>query len=83
MLVLELIAEVVGSLVSFVDQLIRLIRICIRIWSIWRGRQPALVGNGHQEDIPLAGNDETEAEAAADVEAEAAADVEADATNRQ
>ena len=78
MLVLELIAEVVGSLV-------RLIRICIRIWSIWRGRQPALVGNGHQEDIPLAGNDEAEADADADVEAEAeaVADVEADATNRQ
>ena len=76
MLVLELIAEVVGSLV-------RLIRICIRIWSIWRGRQPALVGNGLQEDIPLAGNDEAEADADADVEAEAVADVEADATNRQ
>ena len=76
MLVLKLIAEVVGSLV-------RLIRICIRIWSIWRGRQPALVGNGHQEDIPLAGNDEAEADADADVEAEAVADVEADATNRQ
>ena len=76
MLVLELIAEVVGSLV-------RLIRICIRIWSIWRGRQPALVGNCHQEDIPLAGNDEAEADADADVEAEAVADVEADATNRQ
>ena len=76
MLVLEVIAEVVGSLV-------RLIRICIRIWSIWRGRQPALVGNGHQEDIPLAGNDEAEADADADVEAEAVADVEADATNRQ
>ena len=76
MLVLELIAEVVGSLV-------RLIRICIRIWSIWRGRQPALVGNGHQEDIPLAGNDEAEADADADAEAEAVADVEADATNRQ
>ena len=60
MLVLELIAEVVGSLV-------RLIRICIMIWSIWRGRQPALVGNAHQEDIPLAGND----------------DADADATNRQ
>ena len=42
-----------------------------------------MVGNGHQEDIPLAGNDEAEADADADVEAEAVVDVEADATNRQ
>ena len=44
-----------------------------------------MVGNGHQEDIPLAGNDEAEADADADadVEAEAVADVEADTTNRQ
>nr|POE81217.1 hypothetical protein CFP56_75387 [Quercus suber] len=68
-LVLQLIAEVVGSLAGFVVQLIRLIRICIRIWTIWIARQPASVGNGYQDDIPLAGNDEAEAEA--------------DATNRQ
>ncbi|KAL0009752.1 hypothetical protein SO802_004860 [Lithocarpus litseifolius] len=75
--VLELIAEVVGSLASFVVQLIRLIRIFIRIWTIWTARQPASVGNSYQDDIPLAGNDEADA----DVEAEAEA--EADATNRK
>ena len=73
---LELIAEVVGSLASFVDQLKRFIRICIRIWSIWTARQPAFVRNGYQDDIPLAdANDEAEVDA--DVDAEA------DATNRQ
>ena len=64
----ELVAEVVGSLASFVDQLKRFIR--IRIWSIWTARQPASVGIGYQDDIPLAdANDEAE--------------VDADATNRQ
>ena len=73
---LELIAEVVGSLASFVDQLKRFIR--IRIWSIWTARQPASVGNGYQDDIPLAdANDEAEADADVDAEADA------DATNRQ
>ena len=72
----ELIADVVGSLASFVDQLIRFIRICIRIWSIWSARQPASVGNGYQVDIPLAdANDEAEVDAEVDAEA--------DATNRQ
>ena len=75
---LELIAEVVGSLASFVDQLKRFIRICIRIWSIWTARQPASVGNGYQDDIPLAdANDEAEADVDVDAEADA------DATNRQ
>ena len=74
----ELIAEVVGSLASFVDQLIRFIRICLRIWSIWTARQPAFVGNGYQDGIPLA-NANDEAEVDADAESEA----EADATNRQ
>ena len=72
---LELIAEVVGSLASFVDQLKRFIRTCIRIWSIWTARQPAFVGNGYQDDIPLDANDEAEADADTDAEA--------DATNRQ
>ena len=60
----------------------------IRIWSIWTARQPASVGNGYQDDIPLAdANDEAEADADVDAEAEADADVDAeadaDATNRQ
>ena len=63
MLVLELSAEVAGSLASFVVQVIRLIRICIRIWTIWTARQPASVGNGDQDDIPHAGNEEAEADA--------------------
>ena len=50
----------------------------IRIWSIWTARQPASVGNGYQDDIPLAdANDEAEADADVDAEADA------DATNRQ
>ena len=70
MLLLKIVAEVAGSLASFVDQLIRFIRICIRIWTIWTARQPASVGNGYRDDIPLAdANDEAE--------------VDADATNRQ
>ena len=58
MLVLKLIAEVVGSLVSFVVLLLLLIRICRRICSIWRNaaRQPVVVGNGLNE-IPLADTD--------------------------
>ena len=63
MLILQLIAEVAGSLASFVVQLIRLIRICIRIWTIWTARQPASVGNGDQDDIPHAGNEEAAADA--------------------
>ena len=78
MLVLKIVAEVAGSLASFVDQLIRFIRICIRIWTIWTARQPASVGNGYQDYIPLAdANDEAE------VDADAESEAEADATNRQ
>ena len=78
MLVLKIVAEVAGSLASFVDQLIRFLRICIRIWTIWTARQPASVGNGYQDDIPLAdANDEAE------VDADAESEAEADATNRQ
>ena len=53
MSVLELIDEVVGSLVSFGVLLLRLICIYRRIWSIWTARQPAVVGNGHKNKVPL------------------------------
>ena len=52
--VLELIHDVVGSLVILVDLLLRLIRICRRIWSIWTARQPGVVANDHLNEIPLA-----------------------------
>ena len=54
MSVLELIHDVVGSLVILVDLLLRLIRICRRIWSIWTARQPGVVANDHLNEIPLA-----------------------------
>ena len=60
MLLLKIVAEVAGSLASFVDQLIRFIRICIRIWTIWSARQPASVGNGYQD---VDANDEAEVDA--------------------
>ena len=55
MSVLKLIAEVGGSLVSFVVLLLLLIGICRRICSIWRKapRQPVVDGNRLNE-IPLA-----------------------------
>ena len=53
MSVLQLINDVVESLVSLVDQLLRLIRICRRIWSIWSARQPVVVANDHQNEVPL------------------------------
>ena len=53
MSVLQLINDVVESLVSLVDQLLRLIRICRRIWSIWTARQPVVVANDHQNEVPL------------------------------
>ncbi|KAL0001982.1 hypothetical protein SO802_015763 [Lithocarpus litseifolius] len=52
--VLDLIEEVAGSLVSFSVLLLWLISICRRIWSIWTARQPAVVGNGHKNKVPLA-----------------------------
>ena len=53
MSVLKLINDVVGSLVSVVDLLLRLIRKCRRIWSIWTARQPVVVSNDHQNEVPL------------------------------
>ena len=53
--VLELIGNVVGSLVSLVVLLRRLIRICRRIWSILTARPPVVVvANAHQNEVPLA-----------------------------
>ena len=52
--VLELIGNVVGSLVSLVVLLQRLIRICRRIWSILTARPPVVVANDHQNEVPLA-----------------------------
>ena len=52
--VLELIGNVVGSLVSLVVLLRRLIRICRRIWSILTARPPVVVANYHQNEVPLA-----------------------------
>ena len=54
MSVLELIHNVVGSLVNFVVLLLLLIRICRRIWSIWTARQPVVIVNDHQNEVPLA-----------------------------
>ena len=53
MSVLQLINDVVESLVSLVDQLLLLIRICRRIWSIWTARQPVVVASDHQNEAPL------------------------------
>ena len=53
MSVLKFINDVVGSLVSLVDLLLRLTRICRRIWSIWTERQPVVVANDHQNEVPL------------------------------
>ena len=52
--VLELIGNVVGSLVSLVVLLRRLIRICRRIWSILTAGQPVAIANDHQNEVPLA-----------------------------
>ena len=52
--VLELIGNVVGSLVSLVVLLQRLIRICRRIWSILTARPPVVVANDHRNEVPLA-----------------------------
>ena len=49
--VLELIHNVVGSLVNFVVLLLLLIRICRRIWSICTARQPAAVANDPQNEV--------------------------------
>ncbi|KAL4625253.1 hypothetical protein ACB092_05G012100 [Castanea dentata] len=57
--VLELIDDVIRSLVNLVDQLKRLIRTCRGIWSIWTARQLAAVANEHQNEVPP-----TDAEAA-------------------
>ena len=54
MSVLELIDDVVGSIVSLVGLLLRLVRICRRIWSFWTARQPVVVANDHQNEVPLA-----------------------------
>ena len=54
MSVLELIHNVIGSLVNFVVLLLLLIRICRRIWSIWTARQPVVIANDHQNEVPLA-----------------------------
>ncbi|KAL0009748.1 hypothetical protein SO802_004856 [Lithocarpus litseifolius] len=52
--ILELIDDIVGSLVSLVVTLLRLVRICRRIWSFWTARKPAVVANNHQNEVPLA-----------------------------
>ena len=52
--ILELIDDVVGSLVSLVVILLRLVRICRRIWSSWTARQPVVVAHDHQNEVPLA-----------------------------
>ena len=52
MSVLELIDDVVVSLVSLVDLLLRLIRTCRGIWSVWTAGQPAAVANDHQNEVP-------------------------------
>ena len=52
MSVLELIDDVVVSLVSLVDQLLRLIRTCRGIWSVWTAGQPAAVASDHQNEVP-------------------------------
>ena len=52
MSVLELIDDVVVSLVSLVDLLLQLIRTCRGIWSVWTAGQPAAVANDHQNEIP-------------------------------
>ena len=54
MLVVELIGKVVGSLVSLVVLLLRLIHICRRIWSILTARPPVVVANDHENEVPLA-----------------------------
>ena len=50
--VLELIDDVVMSLVSLVDLLLRLIRTCRGIWSVWTAGQPAAVASDHQNEVP-------------------------------
>ena len=52
MSILELIDDVVRSLVSLVVLLLRLVQICRRIWSFWTARQPVDINHG-QNDIPL------------------------------
>ncbi|KAL0009749.1 hypothetical protein SO802_004857 [Lithocarpus litseifolius] len=52
--ILELIDDVVGSLVGLVVLLLRLVRICRRIWSFWTTRQPVVVANDHQNEVLLA-----------------------------
>lgn len=52
--ILELIDDVVGSLVSLLVLLLRLEHICRRIRSIWTARQPVVVANDHQNEVPLA-----------------------------
>ena len=57
MSILELIDDVVGSLVILVVILLRFIRICSlcrRIWSFWTARHPVVVANDHQNEVPLA-----------------------------
>ena len=53
MSILELIVDVVGSYVSLVGLLRRLIGTCRAIWSIWTARQPVVVSNDHQNEVPL------------------------------
>ena len=48
---LELIVDVVGSLVSLVDQLKRLIRTCRGIWNIWTAQPSANANDGHNDVI--------------------------------
>ena len=54
MSILELIDDVVRPLVSLVVLLLRLVQICRRIWSFWTARQPVVVANDHQNEVPLA-----------------------------
>ena len=54
MSILELIDDVVRSLVSLVVLLLRLVQICRRIWSFWTARQPVVVAHDHQNEVPLA-----------------------------
>ena len=78
MSVLELIHNVVGSLVNFVVLLLLLIRICRRIWSIWTARQSVVIANGHQNEVPLT---DAEADAANGQNDIPLTDAEGDAAN--
>ena len=80
MSVLELIHNVVGSLVNFVVLLLLLIRICRRIWSIWTARQPVVIANDHQNEVPLA---DAKADAANGQNHIPLTDAEGDAANGQ